>query len=132
MKNYRQFHHAINPLNEQITLKKWEEIVLNGLDASSSFVWQEGETVEAYIFCYEGEESKSIEIGYVSGNHVNQLQEYQVFYRDIIAILHSKFITVSIEADNVDPYASAVLSDYDYEKTDSWDTYIQDMEPFQV
>lgn len=122
--NYREFHHAINPLNERVSFHEWKEIVCDGLALNQSYALLRDEEVEAYVLCFEGEESDQIEIGYVGGRDISALETYEVFYKDVANQLIKVFDVVEIEADDVDPYASALLNQYAYDRSDSWDAYI--------
>lgn len=122
--NYREFHHDINPLNERVSFHEWQEIVCDGLALNQSYALLRDDEVEAYVLCYEGEESDQIEIGYVGGRDISALETYEVFYKDVANQLIEAFDVVEIEADDVDPYASALLNQYAYDQSDSWDAYI--------
>ena len=122
--NYCEFHHAINPLNEQISFHEWKEVVLDDLDLNQSYALLRDGEVEAYVLCYEGEEPGQIEIGYVGGREMASVSEYTIFYKQVADQLIKDFVVVEIEADDVDPYASALLNQYAYDRSDSFDTYI--------
>lgn len=52
------------------------------------------------------------------------MNQYLSFYRNVTHQLLAQFETVSIEADNVDPFAFALLNAFNYDESDSWDAYI--------
>ena len=81
----------------------------------------------AYILCYESEDKDSIDIGYVGGKDSRKIEEYLTFYKRALNQLFIEFSTVEIEADNVDPFAYALLNEFEYDKSESWDAYIYDV-----
>lgn len=123
LENYRLTHEAINPLNELIPLKRWKELVFDGIDQDHSWVLIEENKILSYILSYRDEESDEIEIGYIGGRDEKEISTYLPFYVEIINGLISQFETVSIEADNVNPFAYAALNCYDYDPTESLDAY---------
>ncbi|MDE1549495.1 GNAT family N-acetyltransferase [Jeotgalibaca caeni] len=126
MKIYREFHKHINPLSESISDQTWKDIVLDNIDEENSFLLLREEKIEAYILSYHGENEKEIDIGYIGGKNLLQLDEYLPFYKRAVNKLLERFANVSIEADDVDPFASAVLNLFPYDKSDSWDAYTID------
>lgn len=124
LQNYKDTHSKINPLNEKITLPEWVNIITTDLNKEYSFVSINDNSIEAYILCYEGDREDEIEIGYIGGKEENNLENYLPFYKACLSKLFDDFDSVWIEADNVDPYAFAVLNLFDYDKTESFDTYI--------
>lgn len=124
LKNYRQFHRAINPMSDAVSFDKWKAIVLEKLAEDSSFVWIKEGAIEAYFLCYEGIDADSIEIAYIGGRDVHALDAYLSLYRQAIDLLVAKFSRVEIEADDVDPFAFTLLNAFSYDKNDSWDAYI--------
>ena len=126
MKNYRQFHEAINPLSEAISYTRWKEIISEELCQKHSYVMLNAGAVEAYIFSYKSEDSDSIEIGYIGGKDVNKLNGYLDFYKQVLNHLFEEFHTIEIEADDVDPFAYGLINEFEYDKTESWDAYIFD------
>lgn len=122
--NYRQFHQAINPLKDSIPFTTWQEIILENIDEAHSFVLViEGE-IEAYLLTYESEQEHALDIGYIGGKDIAKMNQYLSFYRNVTHQLLAQFETVSIEADNVDPFAFALLNAFNYDESDSWDAYI--------
>lgn len=83
-------------------------------------------TIEAYILCYESEDINSIEIGYIGGKDANKLEEYLTFYKQSLSHLFTKFKIIEIEAEAIDSFAYALLNEFEYETSESWDTYIYD------
>ena len=77
--------------------------------------------------CYESEDKDSIDIGYVGGKDSRKIEEYLTFYKRALNQLFIEFSTVEIEADNVDPFAYALLNEFEYDKSESWDAYIYDV-----
>ncbi|WP_460324400.1 hypothetical protein [Alkalibacterium psychrotolerans] len=65
-----------------------------------------------------------MEVGYVGGETTAQIPSYLSFYISVLDELIDTFETIEIEADDVDPFAFAALSCYEYDETDSLDTYI--------
>uniref|UniRef100_UPI002409220E GNAT family N-acetyltransferase n=1 Tax=Atopococcus tabaci TaxID=269774 RepID=UPI002409220E len=124
LKNYRESHKAINALSDSISIPEWEKIITAYLDKEHSYLLAKGGKIDAYILCYEGEEPGEIEIGYVGGQDVLNLPYYTAFYKNAIHQLKRQFEKVSIEADDVDPFAFAALNLFEYDQSDSWDTYI--------
>lgn len=124
LQNYKDTHRKINPLNEKITLQEWKTIIATDLDKAYSFVSIKDNNIEAYILCYEGKRADEIEIAYIGGREVNDLENYLPFYKACLSKLFEHFDKVWIEADNVDPYAYVVLNLFAYDKTESFDTYI--------
>lgn len=122
LENYKEFHQAINPLNEKIPFDDWKKIILDGLNQQYSFVLVEEGEIEATVLCYE--DDGEIEIGYVCGKDSENPNHYRSFYQEVIEKLFMNFETVSIEADDVDPFAFTVLNYFSYDPDDSWDTYI--------
>ena len=122
--NYRKFHQAINPLDERVSFHQWKEIVSDGLALNRSYILLKDSQVAAYVLCYEGVAPGQIEIGYVGGRDIAALEEYAVFYKQVADLLIQDFAVVEIEADDVDPYASALLHQYAYDQIDSFDTYL--------
>jgi len=126
LENYREFHQEINPLSDKISFNRWKEMISIDLDREHSKVFMREGTIEAYILCYESENINSIEIGYIGGKDTSKLEEYLAFYRHTLNQLFSEFRYVEIEADNVDLYAYALLNEFEYDKSESWDTYVCD------
>lgn len=126
LENYREFHQDINPLSDTISFNRWEEIILNGLDVEHSYILEKEGTIEAYILCYESEDKDSIDIGYIGGKNSRKIEEYLAFYKEALKQLFIEFSTIEIEADNVDLFAYALLNEFEYDKSESWDTYIFD------
>lgn len=126
LENYREFHQEINPLSNKISFNRWKEMILIDLDREHSQVFVKEGTIEAYILCYESEDINSIEIGYIGGKDTSKLKEYLSFYRQTLNQLFTEFKCVEIEADNVDPFAYALLNEFKYDKSESWDTYVCD------
>lgn len=124
LENYREFHQEINPLSDKISFNRWKEIISIDLDREHSKVFVKEGTVEAYILCYESEDINSIEIGYIGGKDTSKLKEYLSFYRQALNQLFIEFRQVEIEVDDVDPFAVALLNEFEYDKSESWDTYI--------
>lgn len=122
--NYRTFHKVINPLSERVSFHKWKELIFEDLSWEHSYVLRREGKVAAYVLCYVGETAGQIEIGYVGGRDVGALEDYRWFYKQVTNQLIQDFGMVEIEADDVDPYASALLNQYAYDQSDSWDTYI--------
>lgn len=122
--NYKKFHEPINPLGSTISFEEWKEIFLEDLNQEHSYVLIKESSIEAYIFCYEGDEVESIDIGYVGGKDTGKIEEYLVFYKQALDQLFTKFKNIEIEADDVDPIAYALLNEFEYETSESWDTYI--------
>lgn len=127
LENYREFHQNINPLSDTISFNRWKEIILEELDQEHSYVLIKEGTLEAYILCYEGEDKESIDIGYIGGKDTSKIDEYLSFYKQALNQLFTEFSSVEIEADNVDPFAFALLNEFEYDKSESWDTYIYDV-----
>ena len=121
--NYSEFHHAINPLDERVSFHQWKEIVCDDLALNRSYILLKDSQVAAYVLCCEGDAPGQIEIGYVGGRDIAALEEYAVFYKQVADLLNQDFAVVEIEADDVDPYASALLNQYAYDQSDSFDTY---------
>lgn len=124
LENYREFHQEINPLSDKISFNRWKEMISIDLDREHSKVFVKEGTVEAYILCYESENINSIEIGYIGGKDTSKLEEYLAFYRQTLNQLFTEFKHDEIEADDVDPFAFALLNEFEYDKSESWDTYI--------
>lgn len=124
MNNYKEFHQVINPLSETISVEEWKRILFGYLDETHSFLLVNKGEVEAYVLSYEGEKKDVLEIGYIGGKDKEKLSEYLPFYTDVIGQMTEQFKIVSIEADDVDPFAFAALNSFDYDERDSWDTYI--------
>lgn len=124
MENYRTFHKKINPLNDEITMEQWEEVVFDDIDSEHSCVWLVENKIEAYIICYEGENPETIEIAYVGGRNILQVENYLPFYLSVIKKLETDFRAIEIEADDVDIFAYTLLNQFEYDDSDSWDTYI--------
>ena len=122
--NYREFHQAINPLNERISFHQWKEMLCENLDLNRSYILLKDEEVVAYVLCYEGDAPGKIEIGYVGGRNISSLEEYEIFYKQVADQLIQDFGVVEIEADDVDPYASALLNQFAYDQSDSFDAYL--------
>lgn len=122
--NYREFHQAINPLNERISFHQWKEMLCENLDLNRSYILLKDEEVVAYVLCYEGDAPGKIEIGYVGGRNISSLEEYAIFYKQVADLLIQEFDIVEIEADDVDPYASALLNQFTYDQSDSFDAYL--------
>lgn len=127
LENYQEFHQAINPLSTTISFRRWKEIILEELDQQHSYVLVKEGTMAAYILCYESEDKDSIDIGYVGGKDSRKIEEYLTFYKRALNQLFIEFSTVEIEADNVDPFAYALLNEFEYDKSESWDAYIYDV-----
>ena len=126
LENYREFHQEINPLSDKISFNRWKEMISIDLDREHSKVLVKEGTIEAYVLCYESEDKSSIEIGYIGGKDTSKLEEYLAFYRQTLNQLFTEFRHVEIEADNVDPFAYALLNEFEYDKSESWDTYVCD------
>lgn len=124
LENYQEFHQEINPLSDKISFNRWKEIISIDLDREHSKVFVKEGTVEAYILCYESEDINSIEIGYIGGKDTSKLKEYLSIYRQALNQLFIEFRQVEIEVDDVDPFAFALLNEFEYDKSESWDTYI--------
>lgn len=122
-KNYEHSHASVNPLNPALSSKSWKQIVLEDLDERHSFLLVENEKIVAYILNYAGAEGE-IEIGFIGGRDAKMIAEYLPFYKKSINQLIETFPIVSMEADDIDPFAFAALNCFDYDKTDSWDAYI--------
>lgn len=126
LENYREFHQYINPLNNTISFNRWKEIISEDLDPEHSYVLVKDGTIEAYILCYQSEDKKSIDIGYVGGKDVSKRKDYLVFYKQTLNQLFIEFSNIEIEVDNVDPFAFTLLNEFEYDKSESWDTYVFD------
>lgn len=124
LENYREFHQEINPLSDKISFNRWKEMISIDLDREHSKIFVKEGTIEAYILCYESEDINSIEIGYIGGKDTSKLKEYLSFYRQALNQLFIEFRQVEIEVDDVDPFAFALLNEFEYDKSESWDTYI--------
>jgi len=122
--NYKKFHEPINPLSNTISFEEWKEIILEDLNQEHSYVLIKNSSIKAYIFCYEGDGVESIDIGYVGGKDTNKVKEYLVFYKQTLNHLFTKFKIIEIEADDVDSFAYALLNEFEYDLSESWDTYI--------
>ena len=94
------------------------------LDLNRSYVLLKDEEVAAYVFCYEGDAPGKIEIGYVGGRNISSLEEYEIFYKQVADLLIQEFDVVEIEADDVDPYASALLNQFAFDQSDSLNAYL--------
>lgn len=124
LKNYKEFHQAINPLKKNMSLGVWKRLIMSNLDEKSSFVLLKGNQIEAYLLCYKTDIPNEIEIVYVGGREVNQLSNYLSFYQSILVTLKDSYDKIFIEADDVDPFAFAVLNQFKYDEDISFDTYI--------
>lgn len=124
LQNYKDTHRKINPLNEKITLKEWEKIITSDLDIEHSFVLIKNNNIVAYLLCYEGDQDGEIEIGYIGGKDKKDLKNYIPYYKACLSDLFKRFEKVIVEADDIDPYAFAVLNLFDYDIEKSFDTYI--------
>ena len=122
--NYIDFHRSINPLQKEITMDQWKEIVLRDLNTEHSKLLLTDETVVAYLFCYDTDNEEEIEIGYTGGKEIDSIENYISFYKGAVEQLLSHYALVSIEADDVDPYAFAALNCFKYESDKSLDAYI--------
>lgn len=122
--NYIDFHQSINPLQEEITLDQWKEIVLRDLNTEHSKLLLADEAVVAYLFCYDTDNEEEIEIGYIGGKEIDSIENYLSFYKGAVEQLLSHYALVSIEADDVDPYAFTVLNCFKYDADKSLDAYI--------
>jgi len=124
MKNYKECHQKINPLNDNISFDEWKKIISRDLDEKHSFVFLKEDVVEAYVLCYKENDRTKIEIGYVGGKEVCQMETYLTFYETCLNELFNDFDQVFIEADDVVPYAFAVLNQFEYDDKKSFDTYL--------
>lgn len=124
LENYRESHTTINTLSDSISITGWKKIITAYLDKEHSYLLAKDGKIDAYILCYEGEEPGEIEIGYVGGQDVLNLPHYTAFYKNAIHQLKCQFEKVSIEADDVDSFAFAALNLFEYDQSDSWDTYV--------
>lgn len=124
MKNYKDFHYSINPLNEDLSIEKWRGLVLEDLDQQFSYAYVIEGKVTAYILCYKTDNKDEIEIGYIGGREVDHLEYYLPFYESCLNRIFHQFEKVYIEADDVDPFAFTVLNLFEYDKNKSFDTYV--------
>lgn len=124
LKNYIDFHQSINPLQEEITMDQWKEIVLRDLNTEHSKLLLADGTIVAYLFCYDTDNEEEIEIGYIGGKDIDTIENYLSFYKGAVEQLLSHYALVSIEADDVDPYAFTVLNCFKYDADKSLDAYI--------
>lgn len=122
--NYILWHEEINPLNKAVSISEWQSLIFNELDETNSRLLIENERVKAYLLCYETGDAKKVEVGYVGGETTDQIPSYLSFYISVLDELIDTYEIIEIEADDVDPFAFAVLSFYEYDETDSLDTYI--------
>lgn len=84
LNNYREFHEAINPLSDAVSLDEWKTIVLVGLNPRHSFVSVEEGHVQAAVLCYG--EDEEIEIGYVCGKDSAHPERYRSFYQMMLTM----------------------------------------------
>ncbi|MFL2101496.1 GNAT family N-acetyltransferase [Desemzia sp. FAM 23991] len=124
LKNYIDFHQMINPLSEEMTMTKWKEIILEDLSFTHSKLLIVDGEVMAYIFFYNTENSNEIEVGYIGGKDIQQIESYLPFYKWTIEQMIAQYEIMSIEADDVDPYAFAALNNFQYDASLSLDAYI--------
>ena len=124
LKNYINFHQMINPLNEKMTMTRWKEIILEDLNLTHSKLLIVDEKVVAYIFFYNTENSNELEVGYIGGKETQQIENYLPFYKWTIEKMIAQYEIVSIEADDVDPYAFAALNCFKYDASLSLDAYV--------
>lgn len=124
LKNYKKFHEQINPLSKSMTTERWREIILADLNKEQSKLLIVNKEVIAYILCYDTDDSNQIEIGYIGGKDISLIEKYLPFFKWSIYRLMTQFEEVSIEADDVDPYAFAALNGFDYNTSLSLDTYL--------
>lgn len=124
LKNYIDFHQMINPLSEEMTMTRWKEIILEDLNLTHSKLLLVDEEVVAYIFFYNTESSNEIEIGYVGGKETQHIEDYLAFYKWTIEQVIAQYETVSLEADDVDLYAFAVLNCFQYDAGLSLNAYV--------
>jgi Acetyltransferases len=124
MKNYKDFHYSINPLNEDLSIEKWRGLILEDLDQQFSYAYVIEGKVTAYILCYKTDNKDQIEIGYIGGREVDRLENYLSFYESCLNKIFHQFEKVYIEADDVDPFAFTVLNLFEYDKNKSFDTYV--------
>lgn len=75
-------------------------------------------------FCYDTDNEEEIEIGYIGGKDIDTIENYLSFYKGAVEQLLSHYALVSIEADDVDPYAFTVLNCFKYDPDKSLDAYI--------
>lgn len=122
--NYRKYHLPINALSNTISFDKWKELVLEDIDETHSYVLFESEAIEAYVLTYKYDHDEEREVGYLGGKSLDSLNEYLPFYQNVLSGLITKFGSVAIEADDVDPYAFGALNCFTYDEKDSWDAYI--------
>ena len=124
LKNYIDFHQMINPLSEEMTMDRWKEIILEDLNLTHSKLLIVDEEVVAYIFFYNTENSNELEVGYIGGKETQQIEDYLPFYKWTIEKIIAQYEIVSIEADDVDPYAFAALNCFKYDASLSLDAYV--------
>lgn len=124
LKNYTEFHQRINPLSKVMTIERWKEIILADFNQEQSKLLIVNEEVIAYILCYDTDDSNQIEVGYIGGKDLSLIEKYLPFFKWSICQLMALFEEVSIEADDVDPYAFSALNSYEYDTSLSLDTYL--------
>lgn len=122
LSNYQATHAAINALNPAISLDDWRNLILDGLSQKHSFVLLQDEQIAAYILVYHS--TDELEIGYVGGQSADLINDYLPFYHTVLNRSLNHFQSFSLEADDVDPFAFALLETYPFDPDDSWDTYL--------
>lgn len=124
LKNYIDSHQTINPLSEEMTMTRWKEIILDDLNLTHSKLLIVDEEVVAYIFIYNTVNKNEIDVGYIGGKDIQQIENYLPFYKWTIEQAIAQYETVSLEADDVDPYAFAALNCFQYDAGLSLDAYV--------
>lgn len=122
--NYKECHEPVNALNETVSAETWKDIIMDQFNEDHSYIYLKEGEVEAYVLSYKAENMKDIDIGYIGGKDHVALHNYLPFYKSVVNNLMKNVETVSIEADDVDPFASAMLNLFEYDRSISWDAYV--------
>lgn len=122
-KDYKTNHQGINPLNENMKIEHWKEIIFKDVEKNDSYVLLKNSDIVAYFLCYEGDET-SIEVGY-TGNRCSNIKEYKAFLYEVIIQLFNSYNKIYLEIDNCNKSTNILGELFSYNPSLSWDTYIK-------
>lgn len=98
--DYKLNHKKINPLNKDMKIEEWKNIIFDDLVKEDSFLLIKDNDIHAYLLSYESDDT-SIMVGY-TGNRCSNIKDYKAFLYEVIIQLFS------------------------YKPNISWDTYVKD------
>lgn len=125
--NYSRYHESVNRLAHGISPDQLFANLDNINLVRSRILLNSNYDLCAYMLIGNSEDNL-IEIAYIGGIFEEHLNDYFVFFYHELVTLLKEYKTIYFEADDSDFYISALMQKYNCDVTNSFYTFIKDIE----